>query len=127
MKSSLALFVCLSLQISPVLASEVGYFYCTSQTEFYAVKVSQVITNNSGRISSTFKLDVWDPESNKTLYWQSGNVRLSSNNTLSGRFEDDRGVSVEVDLKAPTFPDYKPRQSFLVRDEITYSLDCHRL
>ncbi len=127
MKSSLALVLSLTFQAFPALASEVGYFYCTSQTEFAAVKVSQVITQENGRITSTFKLDVWDLESNKTLYWQSGNVRLSSNNTFSGPFEDDQGVSVEVDFKAPTFPDYKPRQSFLVRDEITYSLDCHRL
>jgi hypothetical protein len=109
------------------MASETGYFYCTSQTEFAAVKVTQVISQRDGRIFSTFKIDVWDLESNKTVYWQSGSATITSDDSFRGPFKDAEQVLVELDIKAPTFPDYKPRESFLIRDEAIYALDCHTL
>lgn len=108
-------------------ASETSYFYCTSQTEFAAVKVTQVTESNNGQVSSTFKLDVWDLNSQKTEYWQVGNIQFGSDDTFRGSFEKTGEIPIEANIKAPTFPDFKPRESFIVQGADKYLLDCNSL
>lgn len=127
MKKLLAVFL-LSLLFSLTShANEASYFYCTSQTKFAAVKVTQVITQENGNIYSTFKLDVWNLDSQKTEYWQSGNAQMSSDDSFKGTFEKIDEIIIEAIIKAPTFPDFKPRTSSITQGSDTYLLDCHTL
>lgn len=109
------------------LATEHSYFYCTSQTKFAAVKVTQVLFSENGTTYSTFKLDVWNLQSEKSEYWQISNVQISSNNTFSGIFERENEIPVEAVIKAPSFPDYRPQESWINQGDESYALDCHKL
>lgn len=127
MKNMVSVFL-LSLLFSLTShANEASYFYCTSQTKFAAVKVTQVITHENGSIYSTFKLDVWNLDSHKKEYWQAGNAQMSSDDSFKGTFEKTDEIIIEASIKAPTFPDFKPRRSSITQGLDTYLLDCHTL
>lgn len=122
-------FFCILISLTAVAAqaSERSYFYCSSDSaEFQTVIVKQVITNNGGTVSSTFKIDVSDETGVVTPYWQDGDVQIGSDDTFRGPFKAGNRI-VAVDIKAPTFPNYKPRVSTLTDGSTLHQMNCNSL
>ncbi len=107
------------------LAAEKSYFYCSSDSaEYRTVIIKQVTTNEGSIISSTFKADVTDDAGIVIPFWQDGDVRIGSDDTFKGPFKKG-SHHIELDIKAPTFPYFKPRDSTLTDASVIHHMKCN--
>lgn len=104
--------------------SEKIYYTCTSNfSDFATIVVKHVILREDGSVSSTFILDVTDESSNSSSYVQDGDVLIGSDNTFEGPFTNG-SRPVHLLIKMPTFPDYKPRASWLTDADNSHEIFC---
>lgn len=108
-------------------ASEVSYYQCFSNSpEVRSVVVKQVISANEDTISSTFNVEITDEEDIRTLYWQDGDIDMTSENIFQGPFKSSSNA-LYVDIQTPSFPDYQRTVSTVRLGSEIYQLDCNSL